>query len=534
MSGGTDPRTNGSVMASESWVLASAERSPDLMSPLMEESVVTLNYSSMRPDIEEAKRAPVKVKEKLVYRDSDELDTGLQKVQPLPFLDEEIERFRAQIERSVPAAQAVKDTVPADVLGKVQLVIQTAHQGQTSLFKASQLLEFTSSAYDYARSASQDTFDLRRESAVALKHYDETVKRLIECRIKADMRRAESEQDQCFAYLSTAVEAAKKDVQSQQQRAQEEDSKIPEADLVDIHAQVCDMIELEKSELVMIRDQCSDDIDSIDKELKQLHSYMESAKADYTVEEQKRNKRLDGNRQRQRELRAELERLEKEEESLVKESQDGKRLQKDADKAESDAVQDIRAWRGRIEELKNRTKTSLQVMGHMAECTDWVMKDAKSQKQRWKQRLCELEVESLLTLRDSLMASGVAYLMVIRDSETNKTDIKRFLAEKEKEKQQAAQSGFGMRVSELDNAIQQYKAEEVKFEEKISDNRNLLERMEAELEEVDKRIRSLRPQLQLDTLENRFSQRKRKREQAFQKRDVSDIEFCSSTKYGSE
>ena len=53
MSGGTDPRTNGSVMASESWVLASAERSPDLMSPLMEESVVTLNYSSMRPDIEE-------------------------------------------------------------------------------------------------------------------------------------------------------------------------------------------------------------------------------------------------------------------------------------------------------------------------------------------------------------------------------------------------------------------------------------------------------------------------------------------------
>lgn len=66
---------------------------------------------------------------------------------------------------------------------------------------------------------------------------------------------------------------------------------------------------------------------------------------------------------------------------------------------------------------------------HITECTDWVMKDAKSQKQRWKQRLCELEVESLLTLRDSLMASGVAYLMVIRDSETNKTDIKRFVSQ---------------------------------------------------------------------------------------------------------
>ena len=31
---------------------AGVERSPDLVSPLMEESVVNLNYSSMRPDIE--------------------------------------------------------------------------------------------------------------------------------------------------------------------------------------------------------------------------------------------------------------------------------------------------------------------------------------------------------------------------------------------------------------------------------------------------------------------------------------------------
>ena len=53
--GGMDPSTNGpgKAQVSASWVLTGAEHSPDLMSPLMEESVVTLNYSSMRPDIKE-------------------------------------------------------------------------------------------------------------------------------------------------------------------------------------------------------------------------------------------------------------------------------------------------------------------------------------------------------------------------------------------------------------------------------------------------------------------------------------------------
>lgn len=64
----------------------------------------------------------------LVYKDDDELDTGMQKVQPLPFLgetsrhgnrclvftsafllDEEIVKFKKKIESSVPAAQAISD-----------------------------------------------------------------------------------------------------------------------------------------------------------------------------------------------------------------------------------------------------------------------------------------------------------------------------------------------------------------------------------------------------------------------------------------
>ena len=60
-----------------------------------------------------------------------------------------------------------------------------------------------------------------------------------------------------------------------------------------------------------------------------------------------------------------------------------------------------------------------------------------------------------------------------------------------------------MRVNELDDNIQQYKSEELKFEEKITDNKTRLERMKAEVREVDDRILSLRPGTQLDTMDDR-------------------------------
>ena len=57
------------------------------------------------------------------------------------------------------------------------------------------------------------------------------------------------------------------------------------------------------------------------------------------------------------------------------------------------------------------------------------MGDAKTHKQRWKKRLCDLEVESLLALRDSIMASGAAYMMVLKDTEKNSAEIKKDVSE---------------------------------------------------------------------------------------------------------
>ena len=165
------------------------------------ESVVSLSVSNMRPDIDEARQAPARVKVKLVYCNTDELDTGMQKVQPLPFLDEEIERYHKEIEDSIPAAQDTRDEVPANVLSKVTHAIQLANEGKTSLFKASQLLEFTSSSYKYARFASHDKSDLKRESKRLLCEYDETFRQLVDCRIRTDMAGAEMQQQQCFRQL---------------------------------------------------------------------------------------------------------------------------------------------------------------------------------------------------------------------------------------------------------------------------------------------------------------------------------------------
>ena len=76
-----------------------------------------------------------------------------------------------------------------------------AKEGQTSLFKASQLLEFTSSSYKYARFASHDAYDLKRESQQLLGQYDQTFRKLVDCRITADMPGAEAQQEDCFRRL---------------------------------------------------------------------------------------------------------------------------------------------------------------------------------------------------------------------------------------------------------------------------------------------------------------------------------------------
>ena len=91
--------------------------------------------------------------------------------------------------------------IPAQVLGKVNNVIKVAKEGETTLFKASQLLEFTSEAFRYAREASQNKSDLQRVSVESLKKYDETFTKMIESRINARMDEAGDQQEECFEFL---------------------------------------------------------------------------------------------------------------------------------------------------------------------------------------------------------------------------------------------------------------------------------------------------------------------------------------------
>lgn len=51
--------------------------------------------------------------------------------------------------------------------------MKLAKAGQTSLFKASQLLEFTFDAYQYARLSSQDQFDLKRQCTEHMTEFEE-------------------------------------------------------------------------------------------------------------------------------------------------------------------------------------------------------------------------------------------------------------------------------------------------------------------------------------------------------------------------
>ena len=51
----------------------------------------------------------------------------------------------------------------------------------------------------------------------------------------------------------------------------------------------------------------------------------------------------------------------------------------------------------------------------LPECTDLIMEDAKKKKDEWTQRLSRYEVESLLSLRDTLLARGSMLTMTSAD-----------------------------------------------------------------------------------------------------------------------
>ena len=52
-------------------------------------------------------------------------------------------------------------------------------------------------------------------------------------------------------------------------------------------------------------------------------------------------------------------------------------------------------------------------------CTDLILSDAKEKKKEWKKRLATMDMDSLLDYRDALMAQGVLFTVIARESNSN-------------------------------------------------------------------------------------------------------------------
>ena len=80
-------------------------------------------------------------------------------------------------------------------------MINVATEGKTTLFKASELLEFTMEPFQYARRSAQDDFDLSRKSADSLRDYDSSFKEMMSARLNADMAVASECEEKCVSHL---------------------------------------------------------------------------------------------------------------------------------------------------------------------------------------------------------------------------------------------------------------------------------------------------------------------------------------------
>ncbi len=80
-------------------------------------------------------------------------------------------------------------------------MIRVGKEGKTTLFKASDVLELTAEAYQYARRASLDNFQLANKSVDALRTYDSVFKRMIQNRIDTKVDEADYDKKECCDQL---------------------------------------------------------------------------------------------------------------------------------------------------------------------------------------------------------------------------------------------------------------------------------------------------------------------------------------------
>ena len=86
----------------------------------------------------------------------------------------------------------------------------------------------------------------------------------------------------------------------------------------------------------------------------------------YKRKENEKRTRLEKNKQRQEQLKAELANLQEEEAQLEHEIEMGESQEGLAEEEKERAVSDVEMWKARVEELRKRSETSLSVMNEMS------------------------------------------------------------------------------------------------------------------------------------------------------------------------
>ncbi|XP_011402599.1 PREDICTED: trichohyalin-like [Amphimedon queenslandica] len=488
-------------------------------------------YSS-RSDIEEVTEAFDKAKSKLYFKDKDTIEETLAVVGPQEHLDGEIDDRIKDIKEDMRKADTVGDDIPRKVLGIVEGVVAKAKDGHVSSSVAAQNLDTTKPAFTYGRKAAADLFELKHSGRERLSSFDQKLRELFDFRITTKMDEAIAALQDCYQLLNEAEEESRDEQRNLQERLETENSIVGLSDLSQILSAAMEELTEEAREDKNIEENCTSDIRKLDNDLRELELFCESSRQQYNQRSSHRESQLLKNRKTQEKLKKELEELQEEERMLEEVSKEEKDCQDVAEASLQDAREKFSDWKEQIESLKQQAKTALDIIDDMSNCTEIILNHAKEEKKNWTHKLDVMNVESLLQLRDSLIAKACLNKMELKDCQDILKDIEEQLDQNSNEKKKWAQRGFKQKVDKLTEEIQELIDSKEEREKKIKKHLECIDIVEKELKGIDGELKKLKGSIHLDTLQSRYDALRRAKEKAFEKEDINQMpNYSSNAKY---
>lgn len=163
--------------------------------------------------------------------------------------------------------------------------------------------------------------------------------------------------------------------------------------------------------------------------------------------------------------------------------------------------------------------------------TTLIIQDAQKKQRVFQEKQARLELESLLSKRDVIMAQGVMYKLIQAESQENIKDTETEIAHLEKERKTAARKNHKKKVEQVSQNIESYWDDKARLEEKLQDASSHLDGISTSLGMVDTRLKKLQPSLKLDKIDERYTRRKATMDKAFGSDSMDGIQFDSRGKY---